>query len=379
MPYAFNPFTGRLDDTGNIALGAVDNAVVRSDGTGGTTTQSSDLVLDDYTAAIQANIHISARLAVFSCTATASDDFVTATGHTYIDGQQVAFSALTGGAGLATATRYFVRDAQAGVRFRVAATSGGTAIDITSDMTAGTVNLATAVGIAPTFGGSFYLGPRPDGTAAGGNAKGIGSVDLQLSRTGAARTASGNFSFVGGGSDNTASGLNSVVLGGAFSTASGAYSAAAGFGAQSTRTGTFAFASGTFTTGGDCQILSAVMRNRTTNATPTELFLDGSAARLTVPSGRILSGTIDCTGTRSDGLSAARFRRSFAIKNVGGTTSLMGTVQTVGTDHEDNASTDITIDADDTIDALRIRVTGIAGETWRWMARIDWSEIVWGT
>jgi hypothetical protein len=246
-------------------------------------------------------------------------------------------------------------------------------------MTAGTVNLATAVGIAPTFGGSFYFGPRPDGTAAGGNAKGIGSLDLQLSRTSAARIASGSFSSVLGGTENTASGSNSTVVGGLFNTASGAHSVAMGFASQSTRAATYAFSSGTFATGGDCQMLSGVMRNRTTNATLTELFLDGSSARLTVPSGRVLSGTIDCTGTRSDGLSVARFRRSFAIKNVGGTTSLIGTVQTVGTDHEDNASTDITIDADDTTDALRIRVTGIAGETWRWMARIDWSEIVWGT
>jgi hypothetical protein len=71
--------------------------------------------------------------------------------------------------------------------------------------------------------------------------------------------------------------------------------------------------------------------------------------------------------------------RVFDIKNVAGTTQLNGFPQTIGTDFEDNASTDITIDADDTNDALRIRVTGITGETWRWVAECRWSELVFGT
>jgi hypothetical protein len=67
------------------------------------------------------------------------------------------------------------------------------------------------------------------------------------------------------------------------------------------------------------------------------------------------------------------------IKNVGGTTSLVGSVETIGTDIEDNASTDVTVTADNTNDALDISVTGIAGETWRWLAVVDGLEIAYGT
>jgi hypothetical protein len=361
-----------------LALGAADNAIVRSNGTTGTTVQGSDVIIDDYTAATLGNIQISARSAVFSCTATAADDFIVAAGHTFANGDQVQFSALTGGTGLSTATRYFVRDAEDG-RFKVTSATGSAAVDITADATAGTVNLMISIGLAPTPGGVFYLGQKPDGTAVGGVIRGPFSIDLQTNRTLSGQVASGFSSAILGGSGNSATGNTSVVLGGSGNTASGTRSCAGGFQAVASRINTFAWSGGGFSTAGDCQMLFAVMRNRTTNATPTEVFLEGTATRLTVPSGRILAGVIDCIGTRSDGLSVARYRRTFTIKNVNGTTSLVGSVQTVNTDHEDNASTDIAIDADDTSDALRIRVTGIAGETWRWMVRVDWSEIAWGT
>jgi hypothetical protein len=393
MPYAFNPFTGRLDDTGNVVLDAADNEIVRSDGTGGTSTQGSGIFIDDYTTSTQGNIQLSTRSATFSCTATASDDFIAATGHTFVNGDQIQFPALTGGAGLNTTTRYFVRDAQAGVRFKVSTTAVGAAIDITSDMTAGTVNLLIAIGIAPTAGGGFYLGPKPDGTITGGNARGLGSVDLQFSRTVATQVASGRFSFIGGGSNNTATGVNAFVPGG-FSctassttaeasgnicTASASGSMAKGSSAIATRVNTAAWGSGQFSAAGDCQMLWGVMRCVTTNATATELFFDGSSARLTVPSGRDLHGMIFFKAIRSDGLARHRGIRVFDIKNASGTTSLNGAVQTLGTDLQDNVSTAFTIDADDTNDSLRVRFTGINGETWRVKARVDLSELVWGT
>lgn len=72
-------------------------------------------------------------------TATASTDLVNLTAHGFQDGDRVYFPALTGGAGLtAGTTDYFVRDATADT-FKVAATAGGAAVDITSNATAGTV------------------------------------------------------------------------------------------------------------------------------------------------------------------------------------------------------------------------------------------------
>jgi hypothetical protein len=83
-------------------------------------------------------------------------------------------------------------------------------------------------------------------------------------------------------------------------------------------------------------------------------------------------------GIKSDGSAAACYKRKVAIKNVAGTTSLVGSVETIGTDIEDNASTDVSITADDTNDALDISVTGIASETWRWVAVVEGVEIAYG-
>jgi hypothetical protein len=108
-------------------------------------------------------------------------------------------------------------------------------------------------------------------------------------------------------------------------------------------------------------------------------MLDGASTRLTIPSGKVMFCDILISGIKSDGSAAACYKRKVAIKNVGGTTSLVGSVETIGTDIEDNASTDVAITADNTNDALQINVTGIAAETWRWVAVIEGLEIAYGT
>jgi hypothetical protein len=68
-------------------------------------------------------------------TGSASSDAITLTGHNFVNGDEVVFMTLTGGAGLTAGTTYYVRDV-AGDAFKLAATSGGSAIDITTDVTA---------------------------------------------------------------------------------------------------------------------------------------------------------------------------------------------------------------------------------------------------
>lgn len=72
-----------------------------------------------------------------TATAQASGDTITATAHGYADGTKVVF--LTGYApsGLSANVTYFVRDSAANT-FKVSATLGGAALDVTSD-TAGVV------------------------------------------------------------------------------------------------------------------------------------------------------------------------------------------------------------------------------------------------
>jgi hypothetical protein len=148
---------------------------------------------------------------------------------------------------------------------------------------------------------------------------------------------------------------------------------------RSDRYSQFSHAAGAFAAGGDAQFTRFVARNKTTNTTPTTLFLNGSSVRLTIPSGKVLSAVCRICGIKSDGSAVANYVRRIVIKNVAGTTSIVGAIETIGTDIEDNASTDVAITADDTNDALDISVTGITGETWRWVAVVEGLEIAYGT
>jgi hypothetical protein len=193
----------------------------------------------------------------------------------------VRFTALTGGTGLNTTTNYFVR-AASGATFKLATTdSDATIVNFTTNITAGTlltghsvqVNVTlsenttetnSALVLSPKGTGAFILGPKPDGTATGGNARGARAIDLQLERNantqvasgansfiggGRRNTASGPYSVIGGGTGNTASGISnadagSVVLCGAANTASGDYGSFVGVGANNTSSGSRSFVGG---------------------------------------------------------------------------------------------------------------------------------------
>jgi hypothetical protein len=326
--------------TGTIAgtLGTVDNAVPRADGTGGITAQGSDISIDDATTSTQANVAITNQ-------------------HT------------------------------------------------------GQTN--SALVLTPKGTGAFILGPKPDGTVTGGNARGTRAVDLQLDRSvsgsattiasgpssaligGISNTASGDGCFIGGGFGSTASATRNAIIGSRIAQTSANYACAIasntaaataeyavifGINSNANRYSMMAHSAGGFNLAsntGEAQRARFVLRNKTTTNSAVELFLDGSATRLTIPSGKYLTGTINIAGIKSDGATAARYIRQFSIKNVAATTSLVGTVDTVGTDIAN--STTISITADDTNDALKVEVTGIAAETWRWVASVDVVEVAYGT
>jgi hypothetical protein len=122
-----------------------------------------------------------------------------------------------------------------------------------------------------------------------------------------------------------------------------------------------------------------VLRNKTSGAVagPTQLALNGSSTYLTVPSGSLLSGTVNVLGSKSDGATVARYLRQFSIKNVGGTTSLVGSVITLGTDEA--SGTTLSVTADNASDYLSIAVSGVNNETWRWIATVDAINMDYGT
>lgn len=68
---------------------------------------------------------------------SSSDDILIDAAHGLSNGDQIQFTALTGGAGLATFTRYYVVNATTGT-FQVSLTSGGSAVNFTTDISAAT-------------------------------------------------------------------------------------------------------------------------------------------------------------------------------------------------------------------------------------------------
>lgn len=268
-----------------------------------------------------------------------------------------------------------------------------------------TANISIAVN--PKGTGAFILGPLPDGTAAGGNARGQYAVDLQRVHT-ATQVASGIGSFISGGANNTASGQYASSLSGTLNIASGLGAGAGGF--NSTASGSYAFAWGllnnasnyaSFCIGqeavgtnqyqfsqssgawggpaGEAQFVRQVVRNKTTNGTAQNLYINGTGAsqRFTISTNRTIGFMVRVVGTQNSNNSTAMYQRKGIIRNRSGTTTLV-TSETIGTDYEDEAAWDIALSADDTNDALQIAVTGNSSNTVRWVGTIEGVEVGFG-
>jgi hypothetical protein len=257
----------------------------------------------------------------------------------------------------------------------------------------------TASGYGSTVGGGVANCACDNSSTVGGGYCNTASGSFASTVGGSGNIASGYYATVGGGLCNAASGFVSTVSGGYCNTASGCCATVGGgycntasgigstvgggYGGLADRYGQRSYAAGLFAGQGDAQQIDLIARNKTINATPTNVFLDGTSARLTITAGKALFATVNVAGIKSDGSAAAHYIRKVAIKNVGGTTALIGTpgseVSTIGTDVEDDAGYDVTITADDTNDALDIKVTGKAEETLRWVTHIQGVEIIYGT
>jgi hypothetical protein len=92
-------------------------------------------------AAIPAGTTIAAlsSLASGGVTADAPTDVFTRAAHGLRVGDPVVFSALTGGAGITAGALYYVSQVLSSSTFKVSSSRGGTALDVTSNLTAGTV------------------------------------------------------------------------------------------------------------------------------------------------------------------------------------------------------------------------------------------------
>lgn len=104
-------------------------------------------------------------------TGTDATNTINDAGHTFVNNTPVIFSAITGGAGLVAGLPYFVVGAVAGVSYQLSLTSGGAAINFTTDITAGTIgrawgttgsNFIHKTGNLPALTGTLLLNDSED-------------------------------------------------------------------------------------------------------------------------------------------------------------------------------------------------------------------------
>lgn len=248
---------------------------------------------------------------------------------------------------------------------------------------------SSVVGQSNVASGISAFSAGENNTASGDASIAIGGTNVasgDLSTAiGDQHTASGAFSACLGGTLGIADGDQAATVGGFSNLAHGDYSIA--FGRQSVTDAAAessfasgyrsvanlyaqrAHAAGPFAAPGDSQESYLLWRGTTTNATITELFLDGSAIRATVPANTTQAFDILVSARASTGISAS-WRVVGAITNTGGVVTLVSavtvTVTSDGTGATWGVAGGVTIDADDPTNSLRVRVTGALATTIRW-------------
>jgi hypothetical protein len=286
--------------------------------------------------------------------------------------------------------------------------------------------------IQPKGTGAF-LTSLPDSTATGGDKRGTYAIDLQLRRLVSTDVASGSEAIVIGtynsatgtnacsigsqnealaqsafaigrnnnanisqsfaiGRDNTANNSNSYCYGigntahgltstafGNENTATGELSTALGYRSSTPNVyGSEAWASGYYTVAGDAQVERYALRTIIGGAVTDELTTNGSTAssttRIAIASDSTYLFTIRVVARRTDADNeSAAWEFRGCIDNNAGTTDFVGcpTMTTIADDS--SGAWVVSVNADNTNDALTITATGVAGKTIRFLA---YAEVV---
>lgn len=158
----------------------------------------------------------------------------------------------------------------------------------------------------------------------------------------------------------------------------GENSSITGVGAGSILPGQKSYANGSFAFAGDAQHSIYVLRNQTTTSTPTELFLDGTSARLDIPAFSVVSFDIVVSARRTDasGEGACYKFTGAAIKNATDATISMINTPSKTVVAETNTAWDADVTADTSTGAIKITVTGENSKTIRWVATVTTTEVL---
>ncbi len=178
---------------------------------------------------------------------------------------------------------------------------------------AGSADTNVNVTLGNPKGTGYVSAQTADSTAAGGNARGPGATDWQVSRTAATQVASGTGAVIFGGANNTASG-NYTFAGGSGNQATSTYASA--FGRANVASGIASLASGQLASAhglygarvhaanniaaaGDAQLGDYVLAGRSTAGAAVRLTSDGAAAGganiANIPNNTAWTGTLMVT------------------------------------------------------------------------------------
>lgn len=307
----------------------------------------------------------------------------------------------------------------------VTASATGVAVQV---MPAGTdTNIPMVVG--PKGTGSIQA-QLTDGASSGGNARGANAVDWQTIRSSANMAATGAQSVIAGGQNNLANSVNATISGGLSNIANaaqatvsgGTTNTSSGVGATvsggntnvssgtgavisggynnlsssslgwvpggwhgSTRGvyGRGAWASGNIAATGDAQSGEHVLRRQTTDATPTRVTADNTAAStintINLPNFSAYAGVIIISAKAAGGTDAAfwiRFIGAVRGANAASTTIMAGFTSLPTASNGTGSVWVADVAADTTNGGIAVTVTGAAATTINWTARFVSAESV---
>lgn len=156
------------------------------------------------------------------------------------------------------------------------------------------------------------------------------------------------------------------------------YGGAVGFNAMSYKFGHHVNASGMFARPGDAQNGKLTMFGKTTDATATSIFLDGSSIGYSLLNASAVAFNIRVTAFRTDsGNEAAAWFITGMVKRISGTgsTTLVGTPSGTGVSTMADTNAALwTVGVTATSSGLVVTVTGAVGKTIQWVASIDTTE-----
>jgi hypothetical protein len=216
----------------------------------------------------------------------------------------------------------------------------------------------TASGIGAVVIGSLCSSGNTENVCIGRGSSAANRFNIAI---GTSNSTSGQFGATAIGSNSAASGESSIAIGRTTSS-NGVYSYALGFGITASLRAEF----------GTRPFSAVYWAGQTTDATPLILNLDATATnRFTIAASTALAVDIMLVARRSD--TADKWlvaRRFLGIRRDGSNnTSLIGSVQTLGTDQSDGSpSWTFALTADDVNECLQLEVTGAASETIQWRA-----------